>query len=441
MEEEKAAAYYDELTRKGGGAARFKQGLGFSSSGPENDAVPTKHASASSFLGNFVKASSPTTTSNLQKKSELESIQNKLKKNPSREEQTHSSRVSGRDRERDHEDRDRERKRDYRDREKDYRHRDRDRDRDRGRVYRDTDRERRRSVSPPRERRGEKRSESGNARKERTDKVNFPRLIEGYDKMTPAERVKAKMKLQLAETAEKDEAKGMGPGWERFEFDKDAPLDDEELEVADDDVALVKHIGQSFRFSAIEARREEQIKAAHDEAMFGTSAVPPAVSSDSEPEADNSKQKSNEGGLAKSLLSEKVLAKQQGSWRDRALKRVVSLSAHSLHQRKKNKISTIPVTNPTVHTMASSTVNRWLRPEVYPLFAAVGVAVGICGFQLVRNLCINPEVRVSKENRTAGVLDNFAEGEKYSEHFLRKYVRNRTPEIMPSINSFFTNPK
>nr|DAD34718.1 TPA_asm: hypothetical protein HUJ06_005358 [Nelumbo nucifera] len=88
--------------------------------------------------------------------------------------------------------------------------------------------------------------------------------------------------------------------------------------------------------------------------------------------------------------------------------------------------------------MASS-VNRWLRPEVYPLFAAVGVAVGICGFQLVRNICINPEV--SKETRTAGVLENFAEGEKYAEHTLRKFVRNRTPEIMPSINNFFTNQK
>ncbi|KAG7020123.1 hypothetical protein SDJN02_16805, partial [Cucurbita argyrosperma subsp. argyrosperma] len=27
--------------------------------------------------------------------------------------------------------------------------------------------------------------------------------------------------------------------------------------------------------------------------------------------------------------------------------------------------------------MASA--NRWLKPEVYPLFAAVGVGVGICG--------------------------------------------------------------
>ncbi|KAG1326633.1 hypothetical protein COCNU_01G005670 [Cocos nucifera] len=91
--------------------------------------------------------------------------------------------------------------------------------------------------------------------------------------------------------------------------------------------------------------------------------------------------------------------------------------------------------------MASSTVNRWLRPEVYPLFAAVGVAVGICGFQLVRNICINPEVRVSKEGRAAGVLENYAEGQKYAEHGLRKFVRNKAPEIMPSINRFFANPK
>ncbi|XP_010942172.1 uncharacterized protein [Elaeis guineensis] len=105
--------------------------------------------------------------------------------------------------------------------------------------------------------------------------------------------------------------------------------------------------------------------------------------------------------------------------------------------------------------MASSTANRWLRPEVYPLFAAVGVAVGICGFQLVRNICINPEVRygdvlfhtygdftrVSKEGRAAGVLENYAEGQKYAEHGLRRFVRNKAPEIMPSINRFFADPK
>ncbi|XP_057443006.1 uncharacterized protein LOC130734558 [Lotus japonicus] len=84
--------------------------------------------------------------------------------------------------------------------------------------------------------------------------------------------------------------------------------------------------------------------------------------------------------------------------------------------------------------------SRWLRPEVYPLFAAVGVAVGICGMQLVRNICINPEVRVNKQNRAAGVLDNFSEGEKYTEHFIRKFARTSSREIMPSINSFFADP-
>ncbi|KAF3431102.1 hypothetical protein FNV43_RR25832 [Rhamnella rubrinervis] len=84
--------------------------------------------------------------------------------------------------------------------------------------------------------------------------------------------------------------------------------------------------------------------------------------------------------------------------------------------------------------------SRWLRPEVYPLFAATGVAVTICGMQLIRNITTNPEVRVTKENRAAGVLDNFAEGERYKEHFLRKFVRNRAPEIMPSVNKFFSDP-
>lgn len=49
--------------------------------------------------------------------------------------------------------------------------------------------------------------------------------------------------------------------------------------------------------------------------------------------------------------------------------------------------------------------------------------------------------RINKEGRAAGVLENFAEGHKYAEHSLRKFVRNKTPEIMPSINKFFTDPK
>ncbi|KAK6930867.1 NADH-ubiquinone reductase complex 1 MLRQ subunit [Dillenia turbinata] len=90
--------------------------------------------------------------------------------------------------------------------------------------------------------------------------------------------------------------------------------------------------------------------------------------------------------------------------------------------------------------MASSSLKRWLKPEVYPLFASVGVAVGICGMQLVRNITTNPEVRVTKEHRAAGILDNHAEGEKYAEHKLRKFVRGRPPQIMPNINSKFSDP-
>lgn len=49
--------------------------------------------------------------------------------------------------------------------------------------------------------------------------------------------------------------------------------------------------------------------------------------------------------------------------------------------------------------------------------------------------------RVLKEHRAAGILENFSEGEKYKEHALRKYVRNRAPEVMPSLNKFFSDPE
>ena len=84
--------------------------------------------------------------------------------------------------------------------------------------------------------------------------------------------------------------------------------------------------------------------------------------------------------------------------------------------------------------------NRWIRPEVYPLFVPVGMAVGLCAMQLVRNITTNPEVRVTKQNRAAGILDNQTEGEKYSQHIVRKFVRGKSTEIMPSVNGFFSNP-
>lgn len=160
------------------------------------------------------------------------------------------------------------------------------------------------------------RGKGSEMRKGKNVGVDYAKLIDGYDNMAPAERVKAKMKLQLSETAAQDSDRGVG--WERFEFNKDAPLDDEEVEGAEDDASLVKHIGQSFRFSAVESKREDQIQAAHDEAMFGAPAPPPPTSStDSEPERENEKEVDNKKDLVSSLLSETVLARPKGSWRDR----------------------------------------------------------------------------------------------------------------------------
>ncbi|CAI9787276.1 unnamed protein product [Fraxinus pennsylvanica] len=106
--------------------------------------------------------------------------------------------------------------------------------------------------------------------------------------------------------AEMDETMGTGSGWERFNFDKDAPLDDEEIEAAEDDVALVKHAGQSFRFSVVKAKKEEDIRDAHDEAMFGASSLALHVETDNEAEEDNNTKENVTSSPVKSLLSDQV---------------------------------------------------------------------------------------------------------------------------------------
>ena len=162
MEEEKAAAYYDELARKGEGAARFKQGLGFSSSAP-NDDVPKP---SSSFLSKFVKASSES-----EKQAQLQSIHDKLKKNPSSE-----SRVSSSESDRS--------SRRSRDRYRESRRRSRSRERHR---HRERGRRRSRSVSPRKQRRSEKdandRGKVSETKKRKNAEIDYYKLIPGYDRM------------------------------------------------------------------------------------------------------------------------------------------------------------------------------------------------------------------------------------------------------------------
>jgi hypothetical protein len=58
-----------------------------------------------------------------------------------------------------------------------------------------------------------------------------------------------------------------------------------------------------------------------------------------------------------------------------------------------------PDPSPTVHSypslalLMSSLSTSLASAQVYPLFAATGVAVGICFFSLFRNITGNPEVR------------------------------------------------
>jgi len=84
---------------------------------------------------------------------------------------------------------------------------------------------------------------------------------------------------------------------------------------------------------------------------------------------------------------------------------------------------------------------RWIKPEIYPLFLAIGAALGICGYAMARNLAINPDVRISKEDRAAGVLDNYKEGKAYKQHGLREYLGKCEPQIMPGFNKYFSDAK
>ncbi|CAK9261375.1 unnamed protein product [Sphagnum jensenii] len=84
---------------------------------------------------------------------------------------------------------------------------------------------------------------------------------------------------------------------------------------------------------------------------------------------------------------------------------------------------------------------RWIKPEIFPLFAAMGAALGICGFAIARNIAINPDVRISKEDRAAGILDNYKEGKTYKDHGLREYLKDCSPEIMPVLNRYFSASK
>eukprot|EP01116_Phalansterium_solitarium_P007822 TRINITY_DN20782_c0_g1_i1.p1 TRINITY_DN20782_c0_g1~~TRINITY_DN20782_c0_g1_i1.p1 ORF type:complete len:349 (+),score=118.30 TRINITY_DN20782_c0_g1_i1:165-1211(+) len=157
-------------------------------------------------------------------------------KDRDRDRDKHRDRDTDRDRDRDRErdrDRDRDRERD-RDRDRD-RHRDRNRDRDKERERekeRDHKRKSTKEDSKPPEP-VEELDEFGRVKRAKTkEEVEEERIakmtsvdqLPGYDAMTPAERVKARLKLQLTQVSSKDSvlkaaASGAAVRWERDDLD------------------------------------------------------------------------------------------------------------------------------------------------------------------------------------------------------------------------------
>ncbi|KAL2528674.1 Uncharacterized protein Fot_21275 [Forsythia ovata] len=61
-------------------------------------------------------------------------------------------------------------------------------------------------------------------------------------------------------------------------------------------------------------------------------------------------------------------------------------------------------------------------------------------YVMVANPNLNPKAKsINKAHRTTAVLENQEEGEKYAQHSLRKFLRTRPPEVMPTINRFFSD--
>ncbi|EFJ38754.1 hypothetical protein SELMODRAFT_437618 [Selaginella moellendorffii] len=168
----------------------------------------------------------------------------------------------------------------------------------------------RRSKSPPE---NAKRSRSGKASRSEE-------LIPDYDRMTPAERVKARMNFQLSQTAAKDKDT---KNWERFDFDKSAPLDEEEEDsnprsssAGPDDTSSLRNTAGSYLSYSSQLTREKRTEAAHDAAMFGSGSVP----KEEEQQAPSSHVEKNHEKKASDLLSEEVIAMQKDSWQERLRK-------------------------------------------------------------------------------------------------------------------------
>ncbi|GBG58939.1 hypothetical protein CBR_g24290 [Chara braunii] len=72
----------------------------------------------------------------------------------------------------------------------------------------------------------------------------------------------------------------------------------------------------------------------------------------------------------------------------------------------------------------SGSAFKWVKPDVYPLLAALGVGLTFLAYQSARALTKNPDVTWDKEKRRTAEIDE-REGKEYRQGAFRKFVKSK----------------
>merc|ERR1711990_196838 len=85
-----------------------------------------------------------------------------------------------------------------------------------------------------------------------------------------------------------------------------------------------------------------------------------------------------------------------------------------------------------------SFVQRWVKPEVYPLFAAIGAGIVLCGSYCGRLAFVNPDVFLNKTHRSSGepyeYYDMDAYGRGYRNHSIRTFFQGHNGSVFGGLN-------
>merc|ERR1712146_780417 len=80
----------------------------------------------------------------------------------------------------------------------------------------------------------------------------------------------------------------------------------------------------------------------------------------------------------------------------------------------------------------SDTKKTWFIVEAYPLFAAIGMGLGVCTLHCARHMFFSPDVFISKSNRSNAMIENYKEGEKWKGSLpldFQRHTANLTKEL------------